>query len=96
MISYNVLSFWVQLVSVVVVVVVVFFFAGCYILSDSDLQIKKLKLDRLWRTAFWLSQNCCLVLHANFISCRVSFVLRCFYLSTLVVRAVARTVSRSV
>ena len=36
------------------------------------------------------------VLHANFISCRVSFVLRCFYKSTLVVCAVARTVSRSV
>ena len=32
----------------------------------------------------------------NFISCRVSFVLRCFYKSTLVVCAVARTVSRSV
>ena len=44
----------------------------------------------------WLSQNCCLVLHTNFISCRVSFVLRCFYKGTLVVCAVARTVSRFV
>ena len=58
--------------------------------------LKKLKLHRLWRTALWLSQNCCLVLHTNFISCRVSFVLRCFYKSTLVVCAVARTVSRFV
>ena len=37
-----------------------------------------------------------MVLHANFISCQVSFVPRCFYKSTLVVCAVARTVSRFV
>ena len=43
-----------------------------------------------------MTQNCWLVLHANFISCGVSFVLRCFYKSTLLVCAVARTVSRSV
>ena len=53
-------------------------------------------VHRLWRTALWLNQNCCLVCHANFISCRVSFVLRCFYKSTLVVCAVARTVSKFV
>ena len=58
--------------------------------------LKKLKLHRLWRTALWLSQNRYLVLHTNFISCLVSFVLRCFYKSTLVVCAVARTVSRFV
>ena len=51
-------------------------------------RLKKLKLYRLWRTAMWLSQNCCLVLYAN---CRVSC-----YKSTLVVGAVARTVSRFV
>ena len=34
MVSYNVFSCWAQLISV-------FFFAGCLILSDSDLQIKK-------------------------------------------------------
>ena len=37
-----------------------------------------------------------IVLHTNFISCQVSFVLRCFYKSTLVVFAVARTLSRSI
>ena len=84
-VSYNVLSCSAQLVSVLF-----FFFAGCSILSDSDLQIKKLKLHQLWRTALWLSQYCWLVLHTNFISCRVSFVLRCFYKSTPVVCAVAR------
>ena len=51
-------------------------------------RLKKLKRHRLWRTALWLSQNCCLVLYAN---CRVSC-----YKSTLVVCAVARTVSRFV
>ena len=51
-------------------------------------RLKKLKLHRLWRTALWLSQNCCSVLYAN---CRVSC-----YKSTLVVCAVARTVSRFV
>ena len=35
MVSCNVLSCWAQIVSV-------FFFAGCQILSDSDLQIKKI------------------------------------------------------
>ena len=89
MVSCSVLSCSAQLVSV--------FFAGCQILSDSDLQVKILKLHQLWRTALLLSQNCCLVFHTNFVSCQVSFVLyRCFYQSTLVVCAVARTVSRSV
>ena len=46
--------------------------------------------------SLWLSQNCRLVLHANFTSYRVSFVCRYFYKSTLVVCAMVRTVSRFV
>ena len=68
-----------------------FFSAGCSILSDSDLQIKKnWSYINYGEPSLWLSQYYWLVLHANFISCRVIFVLRCFYKSTPVVCAVAR------
>ena len=88
--------------SLVFFLLLLFFFSGCQILSDSDLQIKNKK--RNWRYIkygelhwrLWLSQNCWLVLHTNFIRCRASFVLRCSYESALVVCAVARTVSPSV
>ena len=65
-----------------------FFFRDVKFSRTVIYRLKKLKLHRLWRTAMWLSQNCCLVLYAN---CRVSC-----YKSTLVVGAVARTVSRFV
>ena len=82
MVCYNVLSCWAQLVGVF------FFFRDVKFSRTVIYRLKKLKLHRLWRTALWLSQNCCLVLYAN---CRVSC-----YKSTLVVCAVARTVSRFV
>ena len=44
-----------------------------------------MKLHQQRRIALSLSQNCWLVLLANFISCRVSFVLRSFCKSTVVV-----------
>ena len=51
MVSCNVLSCWALLFSFFYLFI--YFFAGCQILSDSDLQIKKkkLKLHQLWRTA---------------------------------------------
>ena len=47
-------------------------------------------------TQAWLDVKIADWFSTNFIICRVSFVLRCFYKSTLVACAVARTVSRSV
>ena len=81
MVSCNVLSCWAQLFSFFFF----FFFAGCQILSDSDLQIKKKETE-----ATSTMENCIVT------QSKVSFVLRCSYESTLVVCAVARTVSRSV
>ena len=51
--------------------------------------------NSLWNCGKNLKFSCWLVVQANFISYRVSFVLRCFYKSALFVCAVARTVSRS-
>ena len=67
---------------------VFFFFRDVKFSRTVIYRLKKLKLHWLWRTALWLSQNCCLVLYVN---CRVSC-----YKSSLVVCAVARTVSHFV
>ena len=84
MVSCNVLSCWALLFSFFYLFIYFFFFAGCQILSDSDLQIKK-------ETEATSTMENCIVTQS-----KVSFVLRCSYESTLVVCAVARTVSRSV
>ena len=83
MVSCDVLSCWALLFSFFYLFI--FFFARCQILSDSDLQIKKKKTE-----ATSTMENCIVT------QSKVSFVLRCSYESTLVVCAVARTVSRSV
>ena len=79
--------------------VLFFFFAGCWILSDSDLQIQisknelhlKLKLHHLWRIALSLTQDCSLsktmvsVLHAKSSVAGLALFLVAFTRATLIV-----------